>query len=295
MRCQCCGGRDYKVIAKLRNASIARCLNCNLTFVINDKSDFRSSNTDYFDAYDLEKYVAYYQDFRNRLYKTHLLNIEKFVSKGPILDIGCAFGWFLEVARDLGWQVFGIEQTERIAEIARKKNGLNVISGDLKSIGHFNTDFKVITLWNVLEHIAEPLNALRSLYDKLSPDGLLVISVPNINGLYSRLAYLSYKISLGRVTFPLEQLYQIDNPYMHMFHFSEHTLESLLKKCNFRVIRAFKQPVIDIRKIGERIDMEKNLKTGLLRPVLIGITKAVFYLSEVTNLHDEIVLYVKKC
>lgn len=294
--CKCCESKNYKTIAALRNISIVRCRKCNLTFVIKDKSNLSGSNEDYFNAYDLEKYVTYYQDFRNRLYKMHLLNIEKLVSKGPILDIGCAFGWFLKLARDFGWEPFGIEPAEEVAKSARGTYGLNVTSGGIESLSHFNVNFQAITLWNVLEHVEDPMIALKSLHNKLTPEGLLVIAVPNIEGLFSKFAFLTYKASFKKFKFPLEQLYQIDNPHMHLYHFSEDTLGSILKKCDFRVIKTIKQPVIDITKIKDRIDMDRSLKfrSAFLKLLLISGTKLLFYLSKITNLQDEIVIYTKK-
>lgn len=292
--CQCCGNRDYKIIAELQNASIAKCSNCSLTFVIR-KNDI-SSAEDYFDIYNLEKYIAYYQEFRNNSFRRHLNIIEQLVPKGAILDIGCSFGWFLKIARDFGWQPFGIEQSEEISKLARQVYNLNVLCGDVESANHFNTYFQVITLWNALEHIAEPVNVLKFLYNKLTPGGLLVISVPNIDGLFSRIAFWSYKASMGKFKFPLEQLYQVNNPYMHLFHFSANTLGLILSKCDFEVIKVVKQQVIDSRKIHDRIDMDRSLKSRsvFLKLLLISGTKLLFYLSKITNLQDEIVIYAKK-
>ena len=292
--CNCCGNNEYKIIARLRNACIARCTECSLIFVI--REDVVSIGRDYFHPYDLDKYTSYYQEFRNNFFKKHLRIIEQLVHKGAILDVGCSFGWFLKLARDFGWQPFGIEESEEVAKIASQTGGLNIMTGDIKLINRLNTYFQVITLWNVLEHIADPLDTLKSSYNKLSPEGLLVISVPNVNGLFSRIAFWSYKASLGRFKFPLEQLYQANNPHMHLFHFSEDTLALILKRCNFKVIKVVRQQAIDSKKIRDRIDMDQNLKfkSVFLKSLLIGLTKFISYLSEIISLQDEIVLYAKK-
>jgi len=294
VHCKCCSNNEYKILATLHNAFIARCSNCNLTFVIKGSDIF--SDEDYFQTYDLDKYVEYYQEFRNRLFKRHLHIIGQLVPKGAILDVGCSFGWFLKIARDFGWRPFGIERSEEISKLTRQTYNLNVLCGDVESANRFNTSFQVITLWNVLEHIAEPVNALKFLYNELTPGGLLVISVPNVNGLFSRIAFWSYKASWGKFKFPLEQLYQTNTPNMHLFHFSVETLGLILTKCDFEVIKVVKQQVIESRKIHDRIDMDKSLKfrSPFLKSLLISGTKLLFYLSKITNLHDEIVIYAKK-
>lgn len=293
--CRCCRNTNYKVSVKLSNFSIVKCSECGLTFVITEKSSYYSEE-DYFDGYDLEGYTEYYKDFRNSLCRNHLSAIEQIVPKGKILDIGCSFGWFLKIAKDSGWQPFGIEHSEKVAKLARDSYGIDVRSGDINLVSGFDTKFQVITLWNVLEHTTEPVFLLRALYDRLSPEGLLVISVPDINGLFSKTAFLLYKASMGKFKFAINELYQSNNRYMHLFHFSEDTLGLILKQANFKVIKVVKQQVIDIKKIRNRICMDKKLKVKSNFSKL-GLTigaKLLFYLSEITNLQDELVIYAKK-
>ncbi len=296
-RCQGCGGKNCVLIALLHNwcrASIVRCRDCGLTFVVKDKVAL--AGQDYFQNFDLDKYSAYYQQFRTNYFRKHLAIIEQLVPKGRILDFGCSFGWFLKLAKDSGWQCFGFEPSERVAKEARENYGLNIASGDMEIISSFNSDFQAISLWNVLEHTAEPLEVLSFLYSKLSPGGLLAIAVPNQEGLISRVAFWLYRLSFGKFYFLLNQLYQSDNPYMHLFHFSEKTLTRLLEKSGFKVVKAFRQPAVDSRRLSDRIKLDRSLnsKPRLVKAALLFAAKLGFYLSEITNLQDEIVLYARK-
>ncbi|NQU73715.1 MAG: class I SAM-dependent methyltransferase [Candidatus Omnitrophica bacterium] len=292
--CKHCGERACKVVATLRNVCIVKCTKCNLTFV--NKGKDIDCDKDYFSDYDLDKYVSYYQNFRENSFRKHLKAIEKYTQKGSILDVGCSFGWFLNTARDLGWQPFGIEPAKEVADIARKKYNMTILQGNIESIDAFGTNFQVVTLWNALEHMAEPQHVLRRLHDKLYPGGFLVIAVPNIEGLISRIAFLAYKLSLGKVKFPLEQLYQVDNPCMHLFHYSANTLSSMLESCNFKVTQVIKQPIIDSKNIKDRINMDKGLeaKPQFIKFCITTATRSIFYISDIANLHDTIVIYAKK-
>ncbi|MBU1913108.1 MAG: class I SAM-dependent methyltransferase [Candidatus Omnitrophica bacterium] len=288
--CRCCGSKKYKIVAMLHNVDIAVCKVCGLAFVIRETK--ANSGSTYFSDFNLENYTTYYKDFREYYFKKHLDTLERLAAKGPILDIGCSFGWFLKIAKDSGWEAFGIEQTEDIARKASQEYGLDILS-NLGDIDKFNKKFNAITLWNVLEHMAEPEEALKTLHSKLKDYGILVVSVPNINGLFYRLSFLSYRLSFGKFKFPLEQLYQAYNPYMHLFNYSVSTLSLMLKKSDFQTIKVFKQPVIDVKKIKYRLGIDCKLNF-FSKYLLIILTKSVYFISRILYMDDEIVIYGRK-
>ncbi|MFP4381158.1 MAG: methyltransferase domain-containing protein [Candidatus Sumerlaeia bacterium] len=111
---------------------------------------------------------------------------------GRLLEIGCSHGLYLERVRELGWQVEGLEMDEAAAEYAREKRGLDVRQG-LFQPGMFPADtYDAIAMWQVLEHVPDPLETLRELRRLIRADGCLLIGVPNTDGLISALTGGAY-------------------------------------------------------------------------------------------------------
>ena len=113
--------------------------------------------------------------------------VERYVSRrGYALDIGCGTGEFLLELRSRGWQVVGQEISDNAA-IAAIEAGLDVRTSALDRCGFEAESFDLVTLWDVIEHLPDPLSALREIRRILRPSGLLVLSTPDIESLDSRL------------------------------------------------------------------------------------------------------------
>jgi 2-polyprenyl-3-methyl-5-hydroxy-6-metoxy-1,4-benzoquinol methylase len=106
--------------------------------------------------------------------------------KGKILDVGAATGTFLETARTRGWEVEGIEISDYAAEVGNKK-GLNIHQGTLHSVALVNGSYDAITLWDVFEHIHNPIESLEKIKSLLKPGGLLVMNLPDAGSFYARM------------------------------------------------------------------------------------------------------------
>ncbi len=96
-----------------------------------------------------------------------------------ILDFGSGSGAFLSLAKQNGHQVMGIEPGEDFATYARDKHGVEVIIAPWQEAKLADGQFDVITASHVLEHLREPVSALRQLAQWLSDDGVLYVAVPN--------------------------------------------------------------------------------------------------------------------
>jgi SAM-dependent methyltransferase len=103
-----------------------------------------------------------------------------------VLDAGCGTGLFLKLARDRGHIVRGVELSDSAAEYGRKIYGLAIESGTLESARLPEDTFDVITMWHVLEHLPDPVSALRIVQRTLKPGGVLLFGVPNIGSLEAR-------------------------------------------------------------------------------------------------------------
>jgi SAM-dependent methyltransferase len=125
---------------------------------------------------------------RERTARSHLRILERYVTGGRLLDVGCASGLFLRGAADAGWQVTGVEPSERLCRRARAAlQGRGEIHCATLEESRLQPGFDAVTLWDVLEHLAEPVTVLERCAGLLKPDGFLFANVPDLDSLEARL------------------------------------------------------------------------------------------------------------
>lgn len=107
------------------------------------------------------------------------------VGGGRLLDVGCGNGGFLMLARQAGWQVEGVDFDAGAVRAARSR-GLEVHHGGVDVLTGCGESFDVITLSHVIEHVHDPMTALRRLHALLKPGGILWLDTPNFASLGSR-------------------------------------------------------------------------------------------------------------
>lgn len=107
-----------------------------------------------------------------------------------LLDVGCGNGSFLAIAKQAGWNCYGVEPDERAVKIA-EADGISILGADLTEIrDRYTEEFKVITLNHVIEHLHDPNQTLRDCWNMLKPGGFVWLETPNIDSvgydIYSR-------------------------------------------------------------------------------------------------------------
>jgi 2-polyprenyl-3-methyl-5-hydroxy-6-metoxy-1,4-benzoquinol methylase len=120
---------------------------------------------------------------------------------GRLLDVGCGLGFFLERAAARGWDAYGCEPSPSWAARARDRVGGSRVHTGPPAHGMFAADrFDLITAWDVLEHVYDPIPFLRTLAGLLTDAGRLFIRTPNlawIRPTYAVRRTLGEKIELG--------------------------------------------------------------------------------------------------
>lgn len=101
--------------------------------------------------------------------------------EGRILDVGCGAGKFLWRLRREGWTVKGLDMSEAAARSAAEAFGVDVAVGTYPHEHFAPGSFDVVTLWNSLEHMSDPLGVLESGWRVLADGGRLYVSVPNFD------------------------------------------------------------------------------------------------------------------
>jgi len=142
--------------------------------------------------------------------------------EGHVLDVGCGAGGNLKTLQDQGWAVSGIEISEIAAGHARDLVNGSIHTGTLETAPYPQGGFDLVLMSHSLEHLPNPVDALRRVHRLLKDDGLVVISVPNID---------SWEFMLfGRWWFHLD-------PPRHFYHFTKRSLSRILGQAGFRVQR----------------------------------------------------------
>jgi 2-polyprenyl-3-methyl-5-hydroxy-6-metoxy-1,4-benzoquinol methylase len=179
--CPVCASRDLRALAGYERAHLARCRSCGMTFSnrLPTESELTAHYADYGHAWNDSPITrARYQEL--------LESFEPYRQTSRLLDVGCGAGFFLEEARDRGWQVHGNEFSAHAIEVNRAK-GLDVIHGPITLDTFEPGRFDVITAFEVFEHVADPTDQGLLLARILRPGGLLYCTTPNFNALSRRI------------------------------------------------------------------------------------------------------------
>lgn len=217
--CYLCGNKEMKLIVPLE-WPIKKCLNCNLIQVspmpslsaVNQlyKGDYWKSLSSY--GQQFSTHTNYFQKVINY--------IKKKRSSGRLLDVGCALGSLLQVAKQQGFMAEGID-ISNFAVKQCKNLGLSATQGVISDIKKRNY-FDIVTAFEVIEHELDPISTVKTIHKLLKKNGLLVVTVPNSKTVFSKV--------MGSRWFGYHNK-------EHLFHYTDATLQLILKKGNFKNIK----------------------------------------------------------
>lgn len=183
----------------------------------------------------------------------HCLRLKKMlgnaVSQPPrVLDFGCGDGSFLRAASLLGFEAVGIDFSESRQERNRKLGAVSLYCDfdDLLKNSCTSNQFDAATLFQVLEHLAEPLETLKGIASQLSTHGILIVEVPDCRG-------------VGDVPTSADD-YQMIDPLEHINHFTPDSLSLMAQQAGFVPISA------GVAYVSGRLkDVAKEVVAGLVR------------------------------
>jgi 2-polyprenyl-3-methyl-5-hydroxy-6-metoxy-1,4-benzoquinol methylase len=179
--CPVCQSKDRKLqFNVVDDISIYACDGCSLAYV-------NMFPIDVADCYEEDYFagaLATYDRSRNyrieRFGKERIAIIQKYVKSGDLLDIGCGVGWFLEAAMAEGFNVSGHELSGNLAQFTSEHLGIKVHQC---AVSEIKDKFDVITLFDVIEHLEDPVGLLRSVRSLLNDGGIILIFTPNYDSL----------------------------------------------------------------------------------------------------------------
>ncbi|HUU68825.1 MAG TPA: class I SAM-dependent methyltransferase [Planctomycetota bacterium] len=215
--CPLCGRVGHGLLYTLESGEIRRCGECGFVFARGLQA--AESDEGYYDSVGgYERFVEAKADEWRELFR----DLAERTQGRRLLEIGCARGYALALARESGWLPFGVETSAGDAAFARERFGLHVHRGTVDTCPFPSGAFDVIIMWSVIEHIADPLAALRACRRLIRPDGLLSIHTPNTGSAVAATLAANWKMLRmpGHVSF-----------------FGPGTMRMALRKCGFEVLR----------------------------------------------------------
>jgi SAM-dependent methyltransferase len=187
---------------------------------------------------------------------------------GPprVLDVGCGFGGFVDLMRKRGWDAEGLDPSRAAVEAAIR-NGHHVRWGTLEALPTDVGPYDAVSMFYVLEHLPDPMGALRKAFGILVPGGTLLIRVPHTTPIVRLLG----PVGLGR------ELY---DPPFHLYDFAPTVLREMLRRVGLVEIRTSPgQPTVPPR-LGPRL---AALFFGAVAARLHVVTRGTFLLPGVSK------------
>ena len=178
---------------------------------------------------------------------------------GTILDVGCGTGRFLELAQEKGWRTLGLELSKGVAENTAQRLGSQVYVGSILEAGLPDQYVDVVTLFDVIEHLEDPVRGLQVCHRVLKPGGAIVLTTPNFNGIGRRL--------VGESAFGIW-------PDEHLQYFQPSTLRRAFRAAGFERIQLLTREVFAenagmlISRLRGRSETISRMPTGTEESVL---------------------------
>lgn len=202
-----------------RHGPIVRCTQCGLVY-----ANPRPQSQDVLQIYEAVKDPLYVEERAGRVltFEHHLRPMEHFTGTANgrrLLDVGAYTGVFVDIAARHGWDAWGIEPSLWAVDLARQE-GLQMVGGTLEDSTFEDSSFDVVTMWDVIEHVANPMATMHAAYRVLKPGGFLVVHTMDLGSPFARLMGKRWPWFME----------------MHLFYFTRRTMRLMLEKAHFEVV-----------------------------------------------------------
>ncbi len=211
--------------------------------------------------------------------KTAIIQKHSNVANARLLDYGCGTGDFVVAAQNHGFIAKGYEPDQRAVEVAKQK-GIDVLSKEEEIIPTRGSEYDVVCMWHVMEHIHNHNEVLINIHKVLKQKGLLVIAVPmatSYDALYYREFWAAWDVP------------------RHLWHFTPDTLKETCKKHGFQLLAKYAMPFdgFYISMISEQYRKSSSLMV-LGRGLAIGLLSNLQALAKRRPASSELFVFSKQ-
>jgi len=248
-QCPVCSSDHYRTEFIKDGFTFVKCNKCQMLYVNPTlKND------------ELEKYynceaISFYEknillktrEIRNeKIFMPRVQLVEKYITKGKILDVGCAIGNFLEcIVKNPDWEAYGVEPNKFAAGFAKENVDASIYDCMLEETDFQEESFDVVTLWETVEHLQKPLELLKYCYRLIKKGGWFFISTPNVGG-------FEFKM-IGKEHF------NIGAPN-HLNYFDTKTIKEVLNRAGFSDISVITPGKLDVENVRALLKQGKGLE-----------------------------------
>jgi 2-polyprenyl-3-methyl-5-hydroxy-6-metoxy-1,4-benzoquinol methylase len=219
--CIICGDK----LEPWKKAGLLFCKNCYFVTTDLDMGDDelrKLYSAEYFNGQEYSDYLGDKKLIQKNCHNK-LKTLKKYISapynEKKLFEIGCAYGFFLDVARNEFTGVKGIDISNDAIRFARENLKLDVISGDYLSIPATKAD--IFCLWDTVEHLKNPELFIEKISKEVNDGGLIALSTGDISSINAKLWGPNWR--------------QI-HPPTHLHYFSRRALTKLLTNYGFEII-----------------------------------------------------------
>jgi 2-polyprenyl-3-methyl-5-hydroxy-6-metoxy-1,4-benzoquinol methylase len=238
-RCRACGLNNPEFLFQVGDNRVARCPGCTHVFldIVHTPESIRNmyaayenpGNDFYFERID-EEVTSHFDKYLHAC-REHCKTRSRVLR---LLDIGCGNGALLSRAKKQGFVSEGIETCAPLAAAVREKFDCPVHTTLLSECRFSAETFDVITMYDLIEHLQDPIQDLRRIQLWLKPGGVLFVLTPNDEALLRRVARLAFHASFHRIQRPMHTLYYAH----HLSYFTRRSLRSLFEGIGLDIVQA---------------------------------------------------------
>ena len=224
VNCNLCGADDTQIIYEWGKSNVVKCNKCGLIY-----KNPRFPEKMVMLRYAVDDYSSgVFPDPKKQIYNREINKIESIVKKGKILDVGCGYGEFLKIASKMGWTAQGVEVSSKCCKFASENYGLNVFRGTLRQAKFPEGYFDVVTMWDSLDFMYNPLSELLEVYRVLKLQGMILVRVRN-----------------AKFHIPVKHIFRNSRAVVHNYSFSPETVRLMLEKTGFKEIRVMNSSITE--------------------------------------------------
>ena len=256
VECPLCGGTKSLPLHQESSSRMVRCSSCGFIY-LNPRPTGDALLRFYQDYLpEDESSVEAWQRMMQSIFQKAANLIERCKKRGRLLDVGAGFGFFLSEMRGRGWEVVGVEISQKAIDHAKHSLGLTVYPGPLERIAFPESDFDVVSGFYVIEHLPDPMAFLKECYRILKPGGLLLLRYPHTTPIKNLLRFFGIE----------NHLYDLP---AHLSDFSPEMIQQCLEKAGFKEWNHFIG--------GYTLPREPGKKTA--SSVFGNLSEALFHIS----------------